>query len=1778
MRIEKRKIGILTLVLISLIFTVFLSNHKDDSLDFNINTDVNFDDDFSHIQLSSPSWYNLTWKYRNVINITTGSAAVPSGYAVSLTFDHHSLVNMRKSRADGNDIRILYLNGSDWVEIDRILDSGSFWENESTKLWFKTQAAIVAFSYDSNYYLYYGNDLAGSPKNNSANIFLFHDDFENGNFNLWDGNNTETGDSINVSSDQVHIGSYAAKVQVDDVSLAQAMIWKDISGQTSLFAKIYIYLEPGFNTSNHVTVMQLVDISAGWQNLISTTIYQDMSLYMWNDYVDESYGYQATNNITTGTWHLLEMQATFSETAGEARLWMDGNLEVEQTLVNLSDSSSIRFCTGYYWGSPKNESNTFYIDNTHLRSYINPEPVLSLGTEEMFRPSINSFSYQKIITIDHTKVSGSSDLINFPLLISIYDIDLNESVQANGNDIAFHNGTDWLDHEIEYFDKNFNETHARLIAWVRIPSLSPTVDTNITMYYGNATMGSQENPSGVWDSNFVGVWHLNESGTGAVDEYIDSSQFGNHGQGGLGNSTYIPNQTTGSIGFGQDFSDHFIDCRNDTSLDITGNQITMQLWMKFPSTHPWMGPFNHKGFYDGYRFIMSQNSQYLRVQLPGNESDFQTSQTISTDTWHHVVATYNGSLIRIFIDGVPDAANLSKTSDIVSALPYPFRIGHGDQPEGKPWTYPWLGQIDEVRISTVGRSADWIATEYINQYNPNSFYTIESESQEDTTPPSITINSPTMNELFGSSSPTYDLTVIDANLDSIWYSLNGGSNSTPVSASGSINQLTWDALGNGTVTIRFYANDTLGNQNYKEVTVRKDILDPTITINSPNENDLFGSQAPNYNLSVADANLDSIWYTLNGGTTNSSAVPAIGTVDQTMWNDRPNGTVIIRFYVNDTVGNDNSTEVSIFKDIIEPSIIINSPNPNELFGSSAPDYNLTVTDANLDSIWYSLDGGTSNSTPVSPTGIIDQTMWNARPNGTIIITFYANDTLGNFNYSVRTVRKDVLAPNITIISPNEYDLFGLISPAVNLSVSDGNLDEIKYQLENASTTTSNYTWTGFIAQGVWDQIGNGTVTLRFYVNDTIGNSGSAEVYIYKDIYIPIISIISPNLNNVYNDTAPSFNVSISGSNLNTTWYNLNNGMINYTFIGLTGIINQSGWSALGDGSVTIKFYINNSLGVLGFDEIDVTKDTIAPQVTLNLPLNNSYCGTAPFINVLVTDANLDAIWYAVNASNIMLSNNVNQQIDASIWIGLPEGVFYVYIYANDSASTWSVPIVLRLYKDTIAPSVPLLISFPQGDVSGNLLFEWQEGSDPSGILKYRLIIDDEDNPFTTPGFIFETNITGNSYEFTGTLPAGTYYFFLYQIDGAGHQSPATTGSFSISSGASPTQPSEFPLWIIFVIIGAAVGGGVVGIVAVKKSKSKKEFIPQIPEKKPISKPVLEVSEELTLLDYDTIRVMSTDDINAREETLFEYIRYLEENNKYTDAAEFIGELILIENILGNSQEVELYRQKQIDTAVKGLEYLQSQYEIESKKAAVSGDYSKALEFYNESKLISENLKGYMKNQESSKTKEGTVVETIEPQALKDEVESVYSCINDLLTKYFDDVGIKYYSNPQIYDYIQNQIHGLILIDNKLQLVDIDPSIRDKIRSIQIIYTEDLSNENLTKLCQTFQNQYAILIIVGIKWPINIEAQTIEIPPGIGAEYNKNIRIIHCQLFATEIGLKDVYETAFKEIIDVYNRSEFDVLQETHESSEIIIHTTEELIYDLREKGLITNKLDEYFLR
>ncbi|MFX1467454.1 MAG: DUF2341 domain-containing protein, partial [Promethearchaeota archaeon] len=193
-------------------------------------------------------------------------------------------------------------------------------------------------------------------------------------------------------------------------------------------------------------------------------------------------------------------------------------------------------------------------------------------------PNRHYFKYYKVIIIDHSKVSGTGSHENFPVLISLLDSDLHDDVQSTGNDIAFADNTGWLDHEIELFKQDYNSTHAKLVTWVRVPSLFTSLDTKLSLYYGNETMSPRENPEGVWNTNYQGVWHLSEDPTDSSPAFKDSTPNNNDGTdyGSMTSGDQVLGQIDGSLDF--DGGDDYLEVNDSSSLTIPGS-FTVSAWI-----------------------------------------------------------------------------------------------------------------------------------------------------------------------------------------------------------------------------------------------------------------------------------------------------------------------------------------------------------------------------------------------------------------------------------------------------------------------------------------------------------------------------------------------------------------------------------------------------------------------------------------------------------------------------------------------------------------------------------------------------------------------------------------------------------------------------------------------------------------------------------------------------------------------------------------------------------------------------------------------------------------------------------------------------------------------------------------------------------------------------------------------------------------------------------------------------------------------------------------------
>jgi hypothetical protein len=698
--------------------------------------------------------------------------------------------------------------------------------------------------------------------------------------------------------------------------------------------------------------------------------------------------------------------------------------------------------------------------------------------------------------------------------------------------------------------------------------------------------------------------------------------------------------------------------------------------------------------------------------------------------------------------------------------------------------YTWYQLTDGITTTSVREwtgainTNDWDAmsngTVFIIFFANDTLANIAEENvsvYKDIIAPDITINNPLPYELFGVIPPACDVVFYDVNgVNATWYQLTNGTITTSVRDwTGSIHVDDWNAMSNGTITLIFYANDTVSNVAQSNVSIYKDIICPTITINEPIPYDVFGVPTPACDVIFYDVNgVSATWYQLTDGITTTVIRTWTGSIHVDDWNAMANGTVTLIIFANDTVNNIASENVSIYRDIIAPTITITEPNPQDVFGKlTAPDCTVSFYDINgVDATWYQLTNGTTTTSVRDWTGSIHIDDWNVMANGTVTILFYANDTLNNIAIENVSVYKDSLSPIITIHDPQEGELFGFPAPTINVSIFDDHLESVQYRLSNGSVTTNYRTWTGFIYQEDWDQIGNGTVTLEFLAYDTVNNLASKSILLRKNIFDPVIIITDPTDNELFGSVPPNITLYNSSAETDTIWYRIYNSTISTVNITWYGSINMSAWDTFGNGTVSITFYINDTLGNIGFDSVDLKKDMILPTVVISSPIPFTLFGTIPpDISVSYFDDNsISSISYRLK--NFLMYTPLRSwegSITSSDWNAMVNGTVTIIFRAEDVVGNIAFANV-TVRKDIIAPYIVVYypdngtlysherpwISFYVEEESGTESASYQltNGTFSTDILAWNKSIDqalwDQFGNGTITIYIYVNDIIGNN--------------------------------------------------------------------------------------------------------------------------------------------------------------------------------------------------------------------------------------------------------------------------------------------------------------------------------------------------------------------------------------------------------------------------------------------------
>lgn len=352
-----------------------------------------------------------------------------------------------------------------------------------------------------------------------------------------------------------------------------------------------------------------------------------------------------------------------------------------------------------------------------------------------------AYTISKIITVDHTKVGAINNTSQTDFSVGIIGDYSYLAAVANGgviqNTTTFNGQTVPADLiftsdiagltllKWEAASYVTSSGHGAVEIWVKIPTLSHSVDTVFYMWAGNAAVTTYQGGAvgDAWDASSAAIFH---TANGTTLSVLDSSANGNNGN-SPGDASAITGQIDGGINFPMDVGNQAIQIASSSSMNLLSG-FTISQWFK---------PFavatgNYQALMarsDGatvdYGILLNiSDASKINPSSGGPIGDTTLSSPIQAGVWQQIALTSNGTNAIVYLQGV----NVSSTawSSLPAASGSGIRFGgfFGIVSDA----FPYKGDMDEVRFESVARSADWINTRFNNETSPSTFYAITTNN------------------------------------------------------------------------------------------------------------------------------------------------------------------------------------------------------------------------------------------------------------------------------------------------------------------------------------------------------------------------------------------------------------------------------------------------------------------------------------------------------------------------------------------------------------------------------------------------------------------------------------------------------------------------------------------------------------------------------------------------------------------------------------------------------------------------------------------------------------------------------------------------------------------------------------------------------------------------------------------------------------------------------------------------------------------------------------------
>jgi biopolymer transport protein ExbB len=307
-------------------------------------------------------------------------------------------------------------------------------------------------------------------------------------------------------------------------------------------------------------------------------------------------------------------------------------------------------------------------------------------------------------------------LVDVPLLIRLHTGNFSfVGAKADGSDIRLVGSDDKT--PLQYHIEKFDSQEEIALVWVKVPRITAGSNQDfVWLYYGNASAPDGQNIAGTYDVNHVAVYHFGEK----EGSPHDATGFTNHATGFTG-TLGLPSV----VGFGAQFNGgaggQMTIARSPSMSFIKG--FTFSAWVR-PSEVS--GNAHLISWDDGIQSIVIgiDNGNAYSILGYGKGYDASTPKTAALvpNRWQHLVVTVDPEKqITLYVDG-----REASTSKLNRAIPAPSAdiIVGGAAKGGNAF----IGDLDEVQLSNIVRSAGWIKADFASQ-RPDSVLTSAMEAE-----------------------------------------------------------------------------------------------------------------------------------------------------------------------------------------------------------------------------------------------------------------------------------------------------------------------------------------------------------------------------------------------------------------------------------------------------------------------------------------------------------------------------------------------------------------------------------------------------------------------------------------------------------------------------------------------------------------------------------------------------------------------------------------------------------------------------------------------------------------------------------------------------------------------------------------------------------------------------------------------------------------------------------------------------------------------------------------